>query len=67
MTLLRVRYDDANRTALVRDARHPEPAIVFDHRLECVLDGIEAKRDEAIAMLGARSFPIQFSNNTGRH
>jgi hypothetical protein len=25
------------------------------------------KRDEVIAMLGARSFPIQFSNNTGHH
>jgi hypothetical protein len=43
MTLLRVSYDDAKRTALVRNARHPEPAIVFDHRLECVLDGIEAQ------------------------
>jgi AcrR family transcriptional regulator len=29
--------------AVVRDARHPEPAIVFDHGLQCVLDGIEAQ------------------------
>jgi hypothetical protein len=67
MTLLRVRYDDANRTALVRDARHPEPAIVFDHRLDACSTVSRRKRDEVIAMLGARSFPIQFSNNTGRH
>jgi hypothetical protein len=29
--------------AVVRDARHPAPAIVFDHGLQCVLDGIEAQ------------------------
>ncbi|HYS86265.1 MAG TPA: hypothetical protein VEN78_14880 [Bradyrhizobium sp.] len=34
--------------AVIRDARHPEPAIVFDHALECVLDGIEAQAPSKI-------------------
>jgi len=34
--------------AVVRDARHPEPAIVFDHGLERVLDGIEAQAPSKI-------------------
>jgi hypothetical protein len=31
--------------AVVRDARHPEPAIVFDHGLDCVLTASRRKRD----------------------